>query len=112
MDLYGLLLEDGAKNIMRIGQITGEYPPMQGGVGAFTQELSRALAALGHDMYIFTDHRAANGHKNDFVHVTADAHTWGWGTLSRIRRWVQAQKLDVLNIQYQAAAFNMAAFVH
>jgi glycosyltransferase involved in cell wall biosynthesis len=83
---------------------------MQGGVGAFTQELSQALAAQGHENFIFTDHRAAksNGH----IHVTADAHTWGWGTLSRIRRWSQAQKLDVVNIQYQAAAYNMAAFVH
>jgi glycosyltransferase involved in cell wall biosynthesis len=97
---------------MRIGQITGEYPPMQGGVGAYTQELSRALAELGHELFVFTDHRAANGKQQTPVHVTADAHTWGWGTLSRIRRWAQAQKLDVVNIQYQAAAYNMAAFVH
>ncbi len=97
---------------MRIGQITGEYPPMQGGVGAFTQELARALVDLGHELFVFTDHRAANGKKNEPAHVTADAHTWGWGTLSRIRRWAQAQKLDIVNIQYQAAAFNMAAFVH
>lgn len=85
---------------------------MQGGVGAFTHELSRALADLGHELFIFTDHRAANGDKSEPAHITADAHTWGWGTLSRIRRWAQAQKLDVVNIQYQAAAFNMAAFVH
>jgi glycosyltransferase involved in cell wall biosynthesis len=95
---------------MRIGQITGEYPPMQGGVGAFTQELSRALAALGHEIFVFTDHRAEKS--NGLIHVTADAHTWGWGALGRIRRWSQAQKLDVVNIQYQAAAYNMAAFVH
>ena len=29
---------------MKIGLVSGEYPPMQGGVGAFTQELARALA--------------------------------------------------------------------
>ncbi|MBN1964526.1 MAG: glycosyltransferase family 4 protein [Anaerolineae bacterium] len=97
---------------MRIGQITGEYPPMQGGVGAFTQELSRHLTALGHEVFIFTDHRAANGQANGYNHVTADAHSWGWGTLSRIRRWAQAHRLEIVNIQYQAAAFNMAAFVH
>ncbi len=118
---------------MRIGQITGEYPPMQGGVGAFTQELSRALVALGHELFVFTDHRVSESSRPsegdrpspnprdsaeyaavspDSIHVTADAHTWGWGTLSRIRRWAQAQQLDVVNIQYQAAAFHMAAFVH
>jgi len=85
---------------------------MQGGVGAFTQELARGLIALGHEVFVFTDHRAAGEHGGDGVHVTADAQSWGWGTLGRIRRWVQAQQLDVVNIQYQAAAYNMAAFVH
>lgn len=85
---------------------------MQGGVGAFTQELSNALRDLGHEVFIFTDHRAAAAHSNDCVQITADAHSWGWGALSRIRRWAQANKLDVINIQYQAAAYNMAAFIH
>ncbi|NLX11557.1 MAG: glycosyltransferase family 4 protein [Chloroflexi bacterium] len=97
---------------MRIGQITGEYPPMQGGVGAFTEELSKALIALGHEVFVFTDHRAGMAGRNGRIHVTADAHSWGWGTLTRIRHWARANALDVVNIQYQAAAFNMAAFVH
>lgn len=97
---------------MRIGQITGEYPPMQGGVGAFTQALSRALIDQGHELFVFTDHRAAEVNNHASPHVTADAHAWGWGTLSRIRRWAAAQQLDVLNIQYQAAAYNMAASIH
>ncbi len=97
---------------MRIGQVTGEYPPMQGGVGAFTQELNRALTALGHDCFVFTDHRAADKVHHDPSQITADAHSWGLGTIGRIRRWAQAQKLDVVNIQYQAAAFNMSAFIH
>ena len=97
---------------MRIGQITGEYPPMQGGVGAFTHELARALTAQGHELFVFTDYRAGDIQHNSHIHVTADAHSWGWGTLGRIRRWSEAQHLDVVNIQYQAAAFKMAAFVH
>ncbi len=97
---------------MRIGQITGEYPPMQGGVGAYTQELSLALVELGHEVFVFTDHRAAEQPPDSPIHVTADAHSWSWSTLSRIRRWVAAQRLDVVNIQYQAAAFNMSAFIH
>lgn len=97
---------------MRIGQITGEYPPMQGGVGAFTQELSEALVALGHEVCVFTDHRAAAQPPGSPVGVTADARTWGWSTLGRIGRWAAAQRLDVINIQYQAAAYSMAAFIH
>lgn len=97
---------------MRIGQITGEYPPMQGGVGAFTQELSRALAAQGHEIFVFTDYRAAPPQNNGKIWVTADARRWRWGSLGRIRRWSDANKLDIINIQYQAAAYNMSAYVH
>ena len=38
--------------------MTGEYPPMEGGVGAFTQELARELAVLGHEVFIITSHKA------------------------------------------------------
>jgi glycosyltransferase involved in cell wall biosynthesis len=85
---------------------------MEGGVGAFTQELSRALIALGHEVFVFTDHRAQPNQSSALLPVTADAHSWGLGTLGRVRRWAHAQKLDVVNIQYQAAAYNMAASIH
>jgi hypothetical protein len=39
---------------MRIGFITGEYPPMQGGVGAFTRELAREMVRQGHDVEVLT----------------------------------------------------------
>jgi glycogen synthase len=39
---------------MRIGLITGEYSPDQGGVGDFTRELGKALAALSHDVHVIT----------------------------------------------------------
>ena len=96
---------------MRIGQISGEYPPMQGGVGAFTQELGRALAALGHEVYVYTDRRAAPD-PDGTLHVTARARGWGLGTLWRIRQWAHAHRLDVVNIQYQAAAYGMAPPIH
>ncbi len=39
---------------MRILLVTGEYPPMQGGVGDYTRELSRALSVFGADVHILT----------------------------------------------------------
>ena len=39
---------------MKIGLITGEYPPQQGGVGDFTRELARALIAAGHEAQVVT----------------------------------------------------------
>ena len=43
---------------MRIGLVTGEYPPLEGGVGAFTEQLARALHARGHEIHVITTRRA------------------------------------------------------
>ena len=39
---------------LKIGIVTGEYPPHQGGVGDFTREIAHALADLGHEVHIVT----------------------------------------------------------
>ncbi len=44
---------------MRVGLVTGEYPPMQGGVGDFTRQLGQALARLGVETHVVTSRRAA-----------------------------------------------------
>ena len=40
---------------MRITVITGEYPPQEGGVGDFTQQIGYALHALGHEVHVITN---------------------------------------------------------
>ena len=92
---------------MRIGIITGEYPPMQGGVGDFSRELSKALATLGHTVHILT---RTNCHQEGLpanCTLHPEIEQWNWSLGRRIRRWVKANRLQVVNIQYQAAAYNM-----
>jgi len=96
---------------VRIGLITGEYPPMQGGVGAFSRELAAALAQQGHSIYILTD-RQAKDSSEPGVTVSGTVSGWNRASLFTVRRWVQANQLDVVNIQYEAAAFQMAQLVH
>ncbi|MDT8306815.1 MAG: glycosyltransferase family 4 protein [Anaerolineae bacterium] len=107
---------------MRIGLITGEYPPMQGGVGAFTYELARQLHALGHEVHVFTS-RAARPSPPEGVRVSwrtlnepvevpygwlyPRARRWGWGDMGTIADIALRYELEVVNIQYQAAAYNM-----
>jgi len=40
--------------MMKACLITGEFPPMQGGVGDYTHELSKALADLGVEVHVIT----------------------------------------------------------
>jgi glycosyltransferase involved in cell wall biosynthesis len=96
---------------MRIGFVTGEYPPMQGGVGAYTRELAAALVQQGHQTFVFTD-KKAQGSSEPGIEVSASVKDWNWGSLVQTRRWAQANRLDIVNIQYQTVAFQMAPFVH
>src|SRR5260221_2743355 len=96
---------------MRIGLITGEYPPMQGGVGAFTHELAVALNQQGQSIFILTD-RQAGSRDESGVTVCGTVTSWNRASLVQVRRWVASNQLDLVNIQYEAAAFQMAALVH
>lgn len=104
---------------MRIGFVTGEYPPMEGGVGAFTQELAKALAALGHEIHIITDRQARPPTKErrvrdllqpvdlGFAQLHPIIKNWRWSSLADIVDVVLRYELELVNIQYQAAAYNM-----
>jgi glycosyltransferase involved in cell wall biosynthesis len=92
---------------MRIGLVTGEFPPMQGGVGDFTRELSAALSALGHQVFVLAP--AGSQWENIPAGCTlhATVKSWNWSLAGRLRRWVRANSLDLVNLQYQAAAYDM-----
>lgn len=94
--------------ILRIGIVTGEYPPMQGGVGAYTQILARELVRQGHEVFLFTSDQS---HSDDLPIVNT-VQRWGIASLRTIAQWAHAQRLDVLNLQFQTAAFGMSPFIH
>jgi glycosyltransferase involved in cell wall biosynthesis len=93
---------------MRIGLITGEYPPDQGGVGDFTHELGRALAALGHEVHVITSasHSTEHATRNTAI-VHRSVRGWDWHCWRDIIRLHDVLHFDILNIQYQAAAYGM-----
>jgi glycosyltransferase involved in cell wall biosynthesis len=114
--------ERAAAAKLRIGLVTGEYPPLQGGVGAFTYQLARHLHALGHEIHVITSRAARpappGGERpswrslNEPVAVPYGmvhprARRWRWGDVGMIADLTRRYNLDVLNVQYQAAAFNM-----
>jgi glycosyltransferase involved in cell wall biosynthesis len=96
---------------MRIGLITGEYPPDQGGVGDFTYELGKGLAALGHDVHVITEKSQISNLKSQ-IPIHREIGTWGWGCWKQIRQIAQREQLDVLNIQFQTAAYDMHPALH
>ncbi len=99
---------------MRIGLVTGEYAPMQGGVGDYTQALAGALSVLGQAMHVLTSTRSRSSAGQPGVAPTVHAliPAWSWLSLLRLRRAARNLRLDVLNVQYQAAAYGLSAPIH
>lgn len=94
---------------MRVLFVTGEYPPMQGGVGDYTWWLGRALCARGVDVHVLTSHEAGPAHLAPAGGgvVYPDIQTWRWGLAGEVRRLADEIQPDVLHVQYQSAAFDV-----
>ncbi len=114
---------------LKIALLTGEFPPMEGGVGAFSRELGRALAAQGHEIHIITGALARPRPERPAVPTLRDAwraideahepfplefgllhprgRRWTWRETGMVADLTERYAFDVVNIQYQAAAFNM-----
>lgn len=93
------------KRLRRCLMVTGEYPPMQGGVADFTRILGQHLEALGIEVHVLTSTQAAPAAQtNPRVHAIVDA--WGWrGLYDGVARLLRELKPEVIDIQYQAAAY-------
>ena len=61
---------------MRVGLVTGEYPPMRGGISTQTRLLAEKLTQAGDTVFVFTDARA--GEAVAGVHLTATCAAGGW----------------------------------
>lgn len=104
---------------LKIGLVTGEYPPMEGGVGAFTSELAKALALLGHEIHVITSREARPEQANrsvwephdpiniDYAQLHPRVNRWRWSAVNTIVDVAVRYDLNVVNLQYQAAAFDM-----
>jgi glycosyltransferase involved in cell wall biosynthesis len=103
---------------VRIALISGEFPPMQGGVGDFTNELGKALAELGVEVSVITSAEArmqdAGCRKQEahflrlascIVHPVIEK--WDWDSWRRIMGLLDQIRPDIINIQYQTAAYDM-----
>lgn len=98
---------------MKIGIVTGEFPPLQGGVGDFSRELARGLAELGHRVHVITDSRCPpRARDGEAYSLHPIARNWNWATVWRVRSLAGELGLDLIDVQYQAAAYGMTPPIH
>jgi glycosyltransferase involved in cell wall biosynthesis len=89
---------------------------MQGGVGDYTCELCKALAAEGVEVHVLTSRpEGTNGLGRGTECVASGggcavhraAEDWGWRSWRRIDQLQAEVGADILHVQYQAAAYGM-----
>jgi len=90
---------------VRVFLLCGEFPPLQGGVGDYTKELGRALAALGVEVHVITSVQGKSAPDGLVVHPRV--RHWGWGCWVPILHLVRQGWPQVFHIQYQTAAYGM-----
>lgn len=111
---------------MRICLLSGEFPPMRGGVGDFTRELGLALNRLRASVSVISSTRA--GQTSEMVPSSDEGATverdglrltlfpvvelWGLSAWSRIIELLKRMKPQILNVQYQTAAYQMRPAVN
>jgi glycosyltransferase involved in cell wall biosynthesis len=93
--------------MMKVCLTSGEFRPMQGGVGDFTYEVGQALCDLGATVTVLTSTAAGPPRNEDGMQVEPRLKHWGWNSWRTILRTAEELEADVLNIQYQAAAYGM-----
>ncbi len=92
---------------MKIGLISGEFPPMPGGVGHFSRILAEVMQAQGHSVRVLS----RTGSNCDKLEITG-VSGWGLKHVSQIKAWADDHELDLINVQFQTAAFDMSPWIH
>ncbi len=89
----------------RLLLVTGEYPPLRGGVGDYTAQLGQALAERGWDVAVVTS--ALPGSDASVVPVRYTVSSWGWALWQRLRVLRRSGWWGIVHLQYQTGAFGM-----
>jgi glycosyltransferase involved in cell wall biosynthesis len=84
--------------------VTGEFPPMQGGVGDYTREIGLALCDLGCEVHVVSSPQAG---PIDRLTIHPIVEHWNWKCWPSLLDLVRHQRPAVVHVQYQAAAYAM-----
>ena len=81
--------------------VSTEYPPMYGGVGRYTYNLTRALRKLGHTVYVVCNE---DGKEGDFFGLSSSFNKDNSGLLLEI---VNKVKPDIVHIQFEHGLYGL-----
>lgn len=83
----------------RVLMVTTEYPPMQGGVGRYTANLTRTLQKLGLDIYVVCNEKG----KGDYYGLSP----YNARNSDVLLKAVYDSKADIVHIQYEHGLYGL-----
>ncbi|MDP2935811.1 MAG: glycosyltransferase family 4 protein [Dehalococcoidia bacterium] len=92
---------------MKVLLVSGEFPPMIGGIGDYTACLARALSELGAQVTMLCSTRARSPEGAFPFPVLPLVAKWSYGSWGTVRRAVGSLRPDIVHIQYQSAAYGL-----
>jgi glycosyltransferase involved in cell wall biosynthesis len=110
--------------------LTGEYPPMEGGIADYIANLIRYLAPLEVESSVLISQRwqqTKQGAGDEAAFETAQLTgtdtpsqplvspaipAWNWRCWPAVTHFLKTRRPDVLHIQYQAAAFDLGGWIN
>jgi glycosyltransferase involved in cell wall biosynthesis len=90
---------------MKILLISGEFPPMVGGMGDYTKELAKALAKPGNRVSVLTSLLGQDGGENFRLYPRVSK--WDFSSWKAIIALIEEIEPQIVHLQYQAAAYGM-----
>ncbi len=89
----------------RVLMITGEFPPMHGGIADYTDQLARSLEPHGWESLIMTSSKALGDDGDERIVQTVNR--WDGRIVEAVRTTIEQHRPDLIHIQYQTGAFEM-----
>jgi glycosyltransferase involved in cell wall biosynthesis len=109
--------------MIKVSFLTGEYPPMQGGIADHIVHLANKMAVFEIDSSILTSRRWQETASGDIAsptrtvasprhHVYPVLPNWGWRCWPATATFIAKHQPNIVHIQYQAAAFDLGGWVN
>ncbi len=90
---------------MKVLAISGEYPPAMGGLADYTFLLRQTLVEQGVEVDVLTSTQPSSTENEPAVLRIVD--NWQWSSWETIRGVVRDRTPDIVDIQYQSAAYGI-----
>lgn len=87
--------------------VSGEFPPLQGGLGDYTNLLCQHLAGLGIDVGVVTSKSAGETARGKGFPVAPAVNRWDFFCWPELGKRIRTMNANIIHVQYQTAAYGL-----